>query len=312
MNQTYSKLEILIINDCSPDNSEEIIKSYLTIDSRIKYIKNDLNLGLGETRNIGINAATGAYILFVDSDDSIETNTVEDSVNLLKKYAADLVEFGFQISYRDKVKVPLSKQQDYNVRAHKVILDKRIRTLDRRIDHIACNKLFSLKLIRDNNIYFRNKIYEDTAFTREYLFNCKLAVISESVYYHYYVNQGSITKSEFSLEKIGFLIQGVNNIFSVLEKYKLSGVLGRRYLWLFRRDIARLYLNTDRTVFSAFLGMIGSHEILHRHLYSSLKLDLVYLRFCRKRDGLLSLYSSLVMLFHKIIAITERFSLKWS
>ena len=66
INQTKTELEIILINDGSTDNSEEIIKEYK--DKRIRYFKNK-NQGIGKTRNFGITKATGKYIMFLDSDD---------------------------------------------------------------------------------------------------------------------------------------------------------------------------------------------------------------------------------------------------
>ena len=67
--QTYHNIEIIVINDCSTDNVEEIIMKYKNIDDRIIYLKNNQNIGVGATRNIGISISKGKYIYFLDSDD---------------------------------------------------------------------------------------------------------------------------------------------------------------------------------------------------------------------------------------------------
>ncbi len=71
VNQTYKNLEIIIVNDCSPDNSESIILEYAEKDDRIVYIKHDVNRGLWGARQSGVFAASGDYVLHVDSDDYI-------------------------------------------------------------------------------------------------------------------------------------------------------------------------------------------------------------------------------------------------
>ncbi len=78
LNQTYQNIEIIIINDCSTDESENIILDYLGKDNRITYLSNETNLGVGKTRNIGIDRAKGKYIYFIDSDDYIEESTLAD------------------------------------------------------------------------------------------------------------------------------------------------------------------------------------------------------------------------------------------
>lgn len=83
INQTYSEIEIICVDDCSPDNSAEIIKEYAAKDSRIKYIKHTENKFQGGARNTGINAAEGSYITFVDSDDYMADKSCYE--NIIKK-----------------------------------------------------------------------------------------------------------------------------------------------------------------------------------------------------------------------------------
>lgn len=77
INQTYKNIEIVVINDGSSDNSLSLIEEYSRIDDRIRVI-DQKNMGLGYTRNVGIDNAVGDYILFVDSDDYISLNTCEE------------------------------------------------------------------------------------------------------------------------------------------------------------------------------------------------------------------------------------------
>lgn len=85
LNQTYRNIEIIIINDCSTDNTEDIIKKYLTKDNRIAYYYNEKNMGVGYTRNKGIELAKGKYIYFLDSDDYIEPTAISDLYNGIKE-----------------------------------------------------------------------------------------------------------------------------------------------------------------------------------------------------------------------------------
>ena len=72
LNQSYANIEVIIVDDCSSDRSEEIYDSIQKKDNRVSIIKNSFNMGISNTRNIGINHASGNYIVFVDSDDFIE------------------------------------------------------------------------------------------------------------------------------------------------------------------------------------------------------------------------------------------------
>ena len=69
LNQTYQEWEMLIIDDCSTDNSPNIVKSYMQQDSRIKCIKTETNKGVSNARNLALSKATGQFIAFLDSDD---------------------------------------------------------------------------------------------------------------------------------------------------------------------------------------------------------------------------------------------------
>lgn len=90
LNQTYSNLEIICINDGSTDNSLKIINSYAQKDSRIK-VYSQSNQGVSKTRNFGIENANGEYIMFMDSDDTCSLNTIETSLELARANDSDLV-----------------------------------------------------------------------------------------------------------------------------------------------------------------------------------------------------------------------------
>ena len=75
INQTINKIEIICVNDCSSDNSKEIIKEYALKDKRIILVDNKIKHGAGISRNIGLNIAKGDYVFFMDSDDYISNNS---------------------------------------------------------------------------------------------------------------------------------------------------------------------------------------------------------------------------------------------
>ena len=85
-NQTFTDFECLMIDDCSPDESWKICKQFEQEDSRFKYIKREQNGGLGAARNTGLDYATGKYISFIDSDDSIQPNFCEELLPYAEKY----------------------------------------------------------------------------------------------------------------------------------------------------------------------------------------------------------------------------------
>ncbi len=94
INQSYNQLEIICVNDGSPDNCEKIISDYMKSDSRIILI-NQENQGLSGARNTGLKRATGEYIIFLDGDDWIDPETVETALDEMKKENASLVMWSY-------------------------------------------------------------------------------------------------------------------------------------------------------------------------------------------------------------------------
>ena len=112
-NQTLKDIEIIIINDCSPDNSETIILEYMSKDPRICYIKNEFNLGTLASRKKAYLIAKGEYIQSLDSDDELELYACETIYNALKKEDADIYHLGVNIYiHPDKTKPKFWSDRD--------------------------------------------------------------------------------------------------------------------------------------------------------------------------------------------------------
>ena len=104
LNQTYTDWEAICVNDGSSDGCEEIVKQYAERDPRIKIITQD-NQGLSMARNNGLKKATGDYIYFLDSDDSIHPQCLEIAYLFAKEHNADLVNFEFYKESKEKFKI---------------------------------------------------------------------------------------------------------------------------------------------------------------------------------------------------------------
>ena len=100
INQTLHDIEIICINDCSPDNSQKILEEYAAKDSRIKIINHKVNTRQGGARNTGIENASGEYVWFVDSDDFIALNACQLLYDTAKQYDLDMLNFNL-ISFYD-------------------------------------------------------------------------------------------------------------------------------------------------------------------------------------------------------------------
>ena len=176
INQTKKEIEIILINDGSTDNSEDIIKEYK--DKRIRYFKNK-NQGIGKTRNFGIEKATGKYIMFVDSDDYIENDECEKLYDKAINCNLDLVICDFYKVYDsgDIEQVCTPNFEESSLKENPDIITEYL---------CPWAKLYSRKMIMDNNIRFvENLKYEDAPFVIEALCNSKkIGKVNECLNYY--------------------------------------------------------------------------------------------------------------------------------
>ena len=178
--QTYSNLEIILVNDGSTDNSPKICDAYAKLDDRLKVIHKK-NGGLSEARNFGINRAKGRYIAFVDSDDYIEENMYEILHKEIVNYQADIAVCGRWIENGEE------KRELYTL-SDKMIMNS-IQALKcyfkrKTIDPSACDKLFTRELF--NNVTFPiDKIHEDIFVMDIILAKCNKIIHVGLPLYHY-------------------------------------------------------------------------------------------------------------------------------
>lgn len=151
--------EIIMVNDGSPDNSFEVAKSLALTNSRIKVISQE-NKGLGGARNLGINAAIGKYILFLDADDVLN----KQSFSFLKYCQDHIIEFSAQLIMPDGQVLQDIKKVD------SISMSGKSYSINIGFKPSACNKIYNRKFLISNNLNFKEKIYsEDIHFnTRAY------------------------------------------------------------------------------------------------------------------------------------------------
>lgn len=191
LNQTYKNIEVICVDDCSPDNSALLIKKIMEKDSRVKYVLHNENKFQGGARNTGIEQAQGEYITFIDSDDYIaHINCYKTAIYNMEKYNADISIFSF-------FEKSESGEKNYKISSSVKGFHKLNKDNFTKVHCSPCNKIFRLNHIKENNLYFPEKIkFEDESFWYKYVAAVEpKAYTSNSPYYCYRIHGSSTMAS---------------------------------------------------------------------------------------------------------------------
>lgn len=190
LNQTYSNYEVIIVNDGSPDNSDNIIKSYEKEDKRFKGYKK-VNGGLSDARNYGLKYATGDYLIFIDADDYIENNYLEKVNDVLEKNKdIDVLKF----------KIKLVDEGENLIRMENGLNKEGVTSFDELVKleflEPAWSYVYKLSFWKENNFtYLKGMIHEDFGLTPEILMKANKIYYLNSYLYNYVQRNGSIMSS---------------------------------------------------------------------------------------------------------------------
>ena len=184
--QSYQNIEIILVNDCSKDNSLSICNDYVKKNNKIRLINNKQNLGVSATRNKGIESSTGDFICFVDSDDYVETNYIECLYSLYKQHdLLPICGFVFHDEYNRKKPVDFTFGEKDEV----VSLKKAFDLYDKIYLGALWNKLFDNFLIKKMNLRFDESLSmgEDLRFSLFYFWETNQieVFVCNSALYHY-------------------------------------------------------------------------------------------------------------------------------
>lgn len=198
LNQTLKEIEIICVNDGTPDNSMNIVNKY-SEDTRI-VIVNKENGGLSSARNAGLEVAKGEYIYFLDSDDYIAPETLEELYNDAKGNDLDIIFFDAESFYEsEKLKKEQAFYADYYIRepiygdivTGPELFEKQVN--DNKLRVSACLQLLRRQLLMDENIrFYEGIIHEDNLFSLECILEAKRVKHVAKQYYKRRVREGSI------------------------------------------------------------------------------------------------------------------------
>ncbi len=224
INQTYENLQIILVDDGSPDNCGKICDEYAQKDHRIEVIHKS-NGGLSDARNKGLEMAKGEYIGFVDSDDYIEADMYEVLYNLLKQYNADVSICNFYTVSQGKISI---KNADNGINEYNRIEILKEILLDKNIQSYAWNKLYKKELF-DEIKYPIGKKYEDIGTTFYLLEKCNKVVVTGKSEYYYINRQDSIVNNvtestitdyiELIIQRYDYIEENIKELSSYNKDY---------------------------------------------------------------------------------------------
>lgn len=199
-NQTYTNLQIIMVNDGSVDNSGSICKEYADSDSRFIYIEQE-NKGVSGARNTALNHADGEYLCFIDADDEFTEYTVSERVKNIGK--CDMIITQFSKIDEDGNIISNGSVETAAECSSQGAISFVIRVLEYGYQGNICSKLFKTEIIKKNNIRFDEDIYynEDRLFIIRYLLCCSSVVIKPIVSYLYRIRNISAMGALMELKK---------------------------------------------------------------------------------------------------------------
>lgn len=242
LKQTYRNLEIILINDCTPDNSMEIAKDIISQseyskDLEIKFISHSVNKGIAATRNTGMRNVTGEYFFFLDSDDEITQDCIESMVKLAQRYkGVDIVQGNTVETNNDKIKDIINCEPEY-IEDRSLIKKMMFNdgTCKYSIPNVVWNKLIKTSMVIGNNMWFKEgMVAEDVYWLLMYWkYVSSIAFNVNRTYYYYNDNPSSITNEAIQIHR---------HFFAKMETFKdFIPSIDKKDIYIYHRFVRMLH-----------------------------------------------------------------------
>lgn len=246
--QTYSNIEYVFVNDCTPDNSMDIINEYIdkfNVRNKCVIINHEVNKGISASRNDCLDNATGDYILFIDSDDYIDVDMVEKLVLAAQENNADISGCGYIEEYEDhSVEIPQRYTNDHQEMMRAITL--------LTIKGVMWKLLIRRSIVDENKIRF----IPDNTMVDDYLFCCQVffyakrfASVNRCMYHYIQYNPNNYSKTrEFNITSQAKAIVKAEEFYKENDAYEIV-----RDVMLQRKFISKLPLLLNKSCYNVKL-----------------------------------------------------------
>lgn len=209
--QLLTDWELILIDDCGVDNSMAIVREYASKDSRIQYVESNTNVGPMVAREKGYKMATGEYVFFLDSDDTIPSNALDNMINAANNSGSDIIMGQMERVWEDGRHSPF----EINVTNGKKSTDEVYRLLlNNTFPHNLCGKLFRSHLFNDNYLENFDNLTngEDGFLFLQLLEHANSIYVIDDIVYYYWWHSDSSTHRPFTPEMINGIV--------IFERYR--------------------------------------------------------------------------------------------
>ena len=201
--QTFTDIEVLLVDDGSTDGSGAICDEYAQKDSRVR-VFHKANGGVSSARNLGLDEAAGKYFLLCDSDDVIHPQLLSMAVSEIEQNELDCLIYGYscvdeEITF-EEVRKEIRKKETVELMNREQVLREILR--GQRFRMLACNKLYRAELWESIRYPVGRKYGDDTSVTYRLMDLCQKVGYVETPYYYYRMRAGSALQSTVSMERL--------------------------------------------------------------------------------------------------------------
>lgn len=260
VNQTYTNLEIILVDDGSPDSCPTMCDAWAEKDSRIRVIHKP-NGGLSDARNAGIVVATGELMAFVDSDDWIASDMYEHLYQRLTEDDSDIAACGVQMVWENKTPSRTLTREGSCVlnqeEAMRAIIE------ESWLKQPVWYKLYKTALVRDI-LFPKGKYHEDVFWSYQAVGRAQRVSVSDHIGYYYLQRGGSIMGEGYSLKRLDAVEAKVQRCAYIQERFPALSPLAVKDLWftcIYQRQLALRALNKAEAekILTYFENLVETH-----------------------------------------------------